>query len=296
MVGPGRTLDAGLHLLDRQLLDCDQRMVGKVDDLELTRSDDPDGLPVLSAILAGPGALAGRLGGRLGAWVASVHDRLHPETAPGPTRVPFGVVKHITQAVQLSVAKEELGISGFEDWVREHLIVRIPGSGHGPPAARGTPPPRQAEPGVFATQPTERAEGGERGEGGDGVGRIRLSALLGAEVFDEMGRAVGKVHDMRLVQDGPMTGTFGAALRLGLIVGRASLGARLGYDRAGVAGPFILRAPVQAMHRHIRYVPWSQIRGGVEAGQVHIVGSVADLPEPGPLIIKIRHALVELVS
>lgn len=106
---------------------------------------------------------------------------------------------------------------------------------------------------------------------------------LAAEVADEMGRAAGKVHDVRLVQDGPMLGTFGAAFRLhGLIVGPASLGARLGYDRAGVDAPFILKVPVQAMHRHIRYVPWIQVRG-VGEGQVHIIGSVTDLDEPEPL-------------
>jgi hypothetical protein len=31
----GRTLEAALHLLDRQLVDKDGRLAGKVDDLEL---------------------------------------------------------------------------------------------------------------------------------------------------------------------------------------------------------------------------------------------------------------------
>lgn len=58
---------------------------------------------------------------------------------------------------------------------------------------------------------------------------MRLSELLGAEVVDEHGRSAGRVHDVRLEQDGPMIGTFGASLRLaGLIVGRRALAARFG--------------------------------------------------------------------
>ena len=43
---------------------------------------------------------------------------------------------------------------------------------------------------------------------------MRLSDLLGADVVDEAGRHAGRVHDVRLVQDGPLVGSFGAALRV----------------------------------------------------------------------------------
>ena len=61
----GRIFEAGLQLLDRQLIDKDGRHAGKVDDLEL---EFPDGAgpPVVAAILAGPGALSRRLDGLLG--------------------------------------------------------------------------------------------------------------------------------------------------------------------------------------------------------------------------------------
>jgi hypothetical protein len=68
---------------------------------------------------------------------------------------------------------------------------------------------------------------------------MRLSDLLGAEVLDEAGRSAGRVHDVRLVQDGPVVGGFGAALRLdGLLVGRRAVGARLGYDRGKMKGRY----------------------------------------------------------
>jgi sporulation protein YlmC with PRC-barrel domain len=38
---------------------------------------------------------------------------------------------------------------------------------------------------------------------------MRLSELLGAEVVDEAGRSAGRVHDVRLVQDGPVVAASG---------------------------------------------------------------------------------------
>nr|MBA3690092.1 hypothetical protein [Actinomycetota bacterium] len=60
----GRTIDAGLSLLDRQIIDVNDRFAGKVDDLELTAPQE--GAPYVTAILAGPGSLSRRIGGRLG--------------------------------------------------------------------------------------------------------------------------------------------------------------------------------------------------------------------------------------
>ncbi|HEX8860581.1 MAG TPA: hypothetical protein VGC06_16115 [Actinomycetes bacterium] len=70
----GRVLDAGLHLLDRQLRDKDGRLASKVDDLEFSFPEG--GPPHVTAILAGPGALARRLGGRLGAGLEGAANRL----------------------------------------------------------------------------------------------------------------------------------------------------------------------------------------------------------------------------
>ena len=58
-------IDGVLHLLDRQLIDCDGRFLGKVDDVELT-PDQTTGRLVITALLTGPAALLDRFGGRLG--------------------------------------------------------------------------------------------------------------------------------------------------------------------------------------------------------------------------------------
>ena len=127
----GRTLEAALHLLDRQLVDKDGRLAGKVDDLELAFPDG-GGAPLVTAILAGPGALSRRVGGRLGAWLEAVANRLREGDDTEPARVPFAVVKAIGSAVDLSVAKAELETDRLEAWTRQHLIGKLPGAGDAP--------------------------------------------------------------------------------------------------------------------------------------------------------------------
>ncbi len=127
----GRVLEAGLHLLDRQLVDRDGRLAGKVDDLELTVPDG-GGPPLVTAILAGPGALSRRVGGRFGAWLEAVANRLRDGDARRPARVAFGVVKRIGSAVELSVPRAELETYRLEAWTRDHLIGRLPGAGDAP--------------------------------------------------------------------------------------------------------------------------------------------------------------------
>jgi sporulation protein YlmC with PRC-barrel domain len=105
---------------------------------------------------------------------------------------------------------------------------------------------------------------------------MRLSDLLDAEVVDADGKSVGHVHDVRMVQDGPIQGTFGAALRVqGLVVGHPGLGARLGLDRAGVRGPWLLKAFFKAI-RTDRYVEWDRIRS-IEPDRIVIAAQESDL-------------------
>jgi sporulation protein YlmC with PRC-barrel domain len=127
----GRTLEAGLHLLDRQLIDTDGRLAGKVDDLEL-EFPSGGGPPTVTAILAGPGALSRRIGGRFGAWLEAVANRLRDGDDQHPARVSFAVVKRIGSAIDLSVAKTELETDRLEAWTRDHLIGNLPGADDAP--------------------------------------------------------------------------------------------------------------------------------------------------------------------
>ena len=109
---------------------------------------------------------------------------------------------------------------------------------------------------------------------------MRLSELLGAEVVDERGRAVGKVHDVRLERSGPVLEGFGPSLRLGgLIVGRRALGARFGFGRGGVRGPWLLKVVFGSLDRDGRYVAWDRIRS-IHTRQIRIAGTADDFPTP----------------
>ena len=132
MQATGRVLDAGLKLLDRQLIDSEGMLAGKVDDLELTPSEDDPHQLYVTAILAGPGALAGRLGGRLGQLLERVSNRLRDSADDRPARVPFGGVKRINSAVDLWVAKQHLETDRLEQWARATIIAKLPGAGDAP--------------------------------------------------------------------------------------------------------------------------------------------------------------------
>jgi hypothetical protein len=120
----------GLRVLDSQVVDAQGKMCGEADDLRMTLARG-NAAPYASAILTGPGALAHRIGGRLGLWIESVYERLHPAHEPAPASIPFDVVRDIGNHVQLSVPRSELNVSGFEDWVRDRIIGKIPGATRG---------------------------------------------------------------------------------------------------------------------------------------------------------------------
>jgi hypothetical protein len=87
---------------------------------------------------------------------------------------------------------------------------------------------------------------------------VRLSELLGREVVDVDGEVVGSVHDVVLVQDGPMLGSWGAALRLeSLLVGTGSVGTRLGVRRPHVDRPWIVAVFFARRKRYV--VPWAEV-------------------------------------
>ena len=125
----GRMLDAALNLLDRQVLDPDSYMVCNVDDLELTVPED-GGAPYVSAILAGPAALAPRFGGLLGRWILAVQRRLHPAVDPDPARIDFGVVDELGPSVRIALRRAETQPNAFEAWARDNVIAKIPGASH----------------------------------------------------------------------------------------------------------------------------------------------------------------------
>ena len=105
---------------------------------------------------------------------------------------------------------------------------------------------------------------------------MRLSELMGMEVVDEAGAGIGRVHDVRVRQDGPVGAGFDARLRVsGLVVGRGGIAHRLGFRWSRRRGPWLVRVIVRGGHEP-RFVPWERVRT-VEGDRVVVSGSGDDL-------------------
>jgi hypothetical protein len=139
---PGRRLWAGNELLDRQIVDRDGRLAGKVDDLQFDEPGeapeasaggagvaDDGARPVLRVLLTGPGALAGQIGGAAGRWLAAVERRLG-DRGEEPAGIPFGLVTGIATDVTVAASRRDLASDGGERWARDVIVAKIPGAGH----------------------------------------------------------------------------------------------------------------------------------------------------------------------
>src|SRR5207249_4657450 len=98
--------------------------------LELELPDDPDGLPQVTAILSGLGALASSIGGDTGRWMAATERRLTERRERHPSRIDFALVHEIGSAIEIAADREELDSTRAERWARDVVIDQIPGAGH----------------------------------------------------------------------------------------------------------------------------------------------------------------------
>ncbi len=107
-------------VVDNQLLDSDGERVTKVAgvDAELLEGERP----MVRALLVGPEPLARRIGPRIGRLVERItHGRRE-------VRIPWEHVWEVGPDVKLNIPADATGATHVEDWVREKIIGRIPGS------------------------------------------------------------------------------------------------------------------------------------------------------------------------
>ncbi|UUT36260.1 hypothetical protein [Microbacterium elymi] len=119
----GRGIDARLHLLDRQMLDRDQKPVSTVDDVELDGATigqpvDHDQPPTVTALLVGAAVLPRIFGGAMprSRWA----------------RIDWEHVTALDTVIELNDAAEELDAVWLERWIRDRIIAHIPGGAHAP--------------------------------------------------------------------------------------------------------------------------------------------------------------------
>ncbi|QNO37320.1 hypothetical protein H4J02_12925 [Protaetiibacter sp. SSC-01] len=93
-----------------------------------------------------------------------------------------------------------------------------------------------------------------------------LSDLLGHEVRDAAGEAVGRVVDVRFRLEGATDPSRARAV--GLIVSPRAATSYLGYERIGVTRPVLLARLLRWMHRGSFLVPWEDLARIETGGRV----------------------------
>jgi hypothetical protein len=120
----GRVLDARLQLLDRQVHDVRGVPVGTVDDIAL------DGLTIGADIASGAPAptVTAVVSGRV--LATRIFGGRPPESRL--TFIDWGLVDRLATMVKLRVSGEHFDSMWLENWLRDHIIARIPGGTHAP--------------------------------------------------------------------------------------------------------------------------------------------------------------------
>ncbi len=112
------------NIIDSQLETSDRVEIGRVADIEAELRDD--GSLVLTDIVTGPQTLAGRVCASLGSLLRRIlHDRFE-------YHIPLSEVKQFGPTLELRGRARDYSVGQSEQWIANHLLHWIPGSGaHG---------------------------------------------------------------------------------------------------------------------------------------------------------------------
>lgn len=119
-------MDLIRDVLDNQIVDRKQRKIGKVDGIVIELRDNQP--PRLAYIETGVTVLARRLHPRLQRWLAASLERWGPKHSQ-PYRIPWSKVRDIGIDVDVDLEAESTPALAYEQWLREHVVKRIPGGG-----------------------------------------------------------------------------------------------------------------------------------------------------------------------
>ena len=117
----------GLHLvhdvLDAQLLDRAKEKIGRADGVILELRDGQP--PRVAAILIGGPVRAQRIGKWM-VGLARILRAVGRVRRAGVSRIPFDAVRCIADTIELDVDRHELEAGHLEQWLREHVVCRLP--------------------------------------------------------------------------------------------------------------------------------------------------------------------------
>lgn len=114
-------------VLDQQIIDIQQQKAGKVDGIAMEIRDD--GPPRIAYISAGMDVLARRFSSRLERLVQRIHRRTQGRSRR-PFQVPWDKVRNVSISVSVDVDDQDYSNFHVEQWLRDHIISKIPGNAH----------------------------------------------------------------------------------------------------------------------------------------------------------------------
>ncbi|MBW4473655.1 MAG: hypothetical protein KME45_25250 [Stenomitos rutilans HA7619-LM2] len=117
-------MDVIRDVLDNQLVDRNQRKMGKVDGIVIELRDGQP--PRLAYIETGATTLARRLHPRLERWVAAWQSKWGAKRSE-PFRIPWSKVRDIGIDVEVDVDADETAALAYEQWLRDNVVKHIPG-------------------------------------------------------------------------------------------------------------------------------------------------------------------------
>ena len=112
-------------VLDNQLEDPRGNHIGRIDGLTFeVREGQP---PRVVAIESGIAVLGRRIGRRTERLVLAIARFLHLPAQPR-TRIEWQKVRYVGLDVEVAENKELVGTQTLERWLRDHVVLHIPGS------------------------------------------------------------------------------------------------------------------------------------------------------------------------
>lgn len=110
-------------VLDRVVVDRNQRHMGRVDGLAIELRDDAP--PRVAHVVVGGEPAMERLAGWLGR-LARALGRWTGGATRGPTRLPWAVVTVVGKYVEADVEADDTDAMALEVWLRDHVVARVP--------------------------------------------------------------------------------------------------------------------------------------------------------------------------
>ncbi len=117
-------LDLVRDVLDEQLVDARGRRIGKADGIVCNLVEGEP--PRIVAIEVGLPTLGWRLWPFLGRWLERLH-RWMGFPGDGRVRLPFEDLEVRATEIRLPVDGEAMGLFRWENWLRVHVVARLPG-------------------------------------------------------------------------------------------------------------------------------------------------------------------------